>query len=120
MTRTLLLLLLLPAMLSAREVHFNKLINPHILLSELKAAGFLFTPNNIICQGTKCILYLDDREAKDPSAIIAAHVYVDLRTQEKVRRDAIVALIKKWKAGTITAQEKDQLILDFLVLWAGL
>jgi hypothetical protein len=102
------LLLLLCAPLDAREVRINKKTNIERLEADLRAAGFQIEYS--ACAEASCTMVLPDSEKKDPSAIIAAHTYID----PAIEKDRMRLLAKKWKDGAITDAEKDEL-LKFLV-----
>lgn len=64
---------------SAREFRFSKKVNQTVLGNQLRANGFLTSGSTCahLPDRYDCTLVLSDDEAKDPSAIIAAHVYTD-------------------------------------------
>lgn len=97
-----------------KEHRFNKKIDLSPLQQELTAAGFKV--QDVSCYGTSCVLRLDDAEKKDPSSIIAAHVAGAAQMKKRGELAALRALVQKWKAGTITPAEKDDLILRFIAL----
>lgn len=99
------LFLVLQAQAQAAETKFNKQVNPGKLRKELEAASFKV--ENLRCDGTACTLVLAAAEKKNPDSVIAAHVFVD----REQRRDALRALIKKWRAGGLSAAEKDDMLI---------
>jgi hypothetical protein len=99
---------------SAKEHRFDKKIEPFALQQELKAAGFQV--RDISCLGTACILRLEDSERKNPKSVIDAHKWEDPQEKRKRELDALRALRDKWKAGTITPAEKDELLRRFIEL----
>lgn len=97
---------------AAREHQFTKRISPSLLKKELISNGFKVKV--IDCIATACTLVLDDDETRNPKPIIDAHVFIDLRAKDRQELAAIKALTAKWRAGTITPAEKDDLILRFI------
>lgn len=100
------LLSLLLSSCYARDVAFTKQVNPEVLQAELKAAGFAVKSIHRI--GSRQWIVLDG--AGDPGAVIAAHVYVAPDAQVTAKREQAKALALKWRARTITAEEKDELL----------
>lgn len=88
---TLLMLLALPC--AARDVVFSKPVDEGKLHAELKAAGFKVIGVNRL--GAKQWVMLEDGEAKDPAAVIAAHVYVDPKVARQALLDELEALEAK-------------------------
>lgn len=98
----------------AKEHRFNKKVDLSSLQQELVAAGFKV--QDLSCYGSACVLRLDDAEGKNPSSIIAAHAADAAQNRRRSELAALRALVQKWKAGTITPAEKDDLILRFIAL----
>lgn len=97
----------------AGNFSFTKKINPDVFQSQLISAGF--NVDHISCSGDHCwIAWGSGGEKKDPTPIITAHVYADPIVEDKKDREQISLLGAKLKAGTITPQEKDQILLLML------
>ena len=95
---------------------FDKRVNLDILQQELKDGGF--NVDHIRCSGTKCTIFWGaGGEAKNPAAIINNHQYIDLEKQRAEQRDSMRALADKWRQGTITPAEKDELLLKFILFY---
>lgn len=84
------------------------------LEKQLRAAGFAVEYSR--CSGPNCETIFAPEESKDPSTIIENYVYVDPAIAVNAARAQAVALAKKLKAGTITAAEKDALLLRLCFL----
>ncbi|MFA6091778.1 MAG: hypothetical protein WCU88_02455 [Elusimicrobiota bacterium] len=93
---------------SAREYTFSKKIEAGRLQSELRSAGFQV--DYITCLGEKCRIIMPDKEKKNPKAIIDAHKIIDRRAQFEARLAKARPLAKKMIDGTISPQEKDELL----------
>jgi hypothetical protein len=62
---------------------------------------------------------MPDTEKKDPMPIVQKYVYVDAREVRRKNVEALQALYDKWQAGTITNEEKDQLIKQAVGMLLG-
>ncbi len=95
----------------AREHRFKKKIVPHKLHAELRAGGFAI--ERIECFGQEfddCRAIFPDAEKKDPTSVIQAHVYEDLRAERLASRNEAILLVKKLKAQDIANAERDRLL----------
>lgn len=93
---------------SAREVKFDKKVDAGALQAQLIAAGFKV--NYIECSTTRCKIVMPDSEKKNPMPEVQRYVYVDAQEVRAKKMAALLTLYDKWEAGTITNEEKDQLI----------
>ena len=93
---------------SAREVKFEKKIDAGALQAQLVAIGFKISW--IECSVNRCKVVMPDSEKKDPMPVIRKYVYIDPVEARRNKMTALQALYDKWEAGTITNEEKDQLI----------
>ena len=110
------MLLLLATAASAERAHvfFVPVANPNMaaLADELQAANFSF----IFISGPAgnkpgpASLTMPDSETKDPSAVIAAHVWADPSEQRDTLRNRIVLLAKKVRDGNANQAEKEELL----------
>jgi len=102
----------------ARPYRIQNKINSVKLLGELGHAGIMV--NSLDCPGSfqGCVLYLPDREKRNPEPVIQAHQYEDWAAQDAEQRKRLEQLAQKWKGGELTPQEKDKLLrlLVFQVL----
>ncbi len=100
----------------AREVQFERMVNPSLLKQELISSGFAidYIQANIRIGGG--VIVMPDSETKDPSAVIAAHIVPDTEGARTTARTQAIALAKKLKAGTASAAEKDALLLRLCFL----
>lgn len=98
---------------SAAEFTYAKRTNANELIKELVAAGFAVDYVSAKADSTKIVL--SDGELKDPGGVVSAHTYTDPQTTSATRMARIKALAWKLKNGTITAAERDELLLKFLV-----
>lgn len=107
------LVLVLASKAEAKDYKFVKKIMNSDLQNELLAAGI--TVDSIGCEDNRCIAY---NASADPSAVIAAYVYVDPDIKRRNNRAAAVALVKKLRAATATQADKDDLLgrLAFILL----
>lgn len=101
----------------AREVKFDKKVDAGVLQAQLVAAGFKVS--YIECSGTRCKVTMPDSEKKDPMPEIRKYVYVDAQELRSEKMSELRALYGKWEAGTITNDEKDQLIKATLGIVLG-
>ena len=92
----------------AREVKFEKKVDAGALQAQLTASGFKISW--IECSENRCKIVMPDSEMKDPMPIVKKYAYVDAREVRRKKVEALQALYDKWEAGTITNEEKDQLI----------
>jgi len=101
---------------------FKKRVTPHLLQQQLVAAGYNVSPElGIACSDDNCAIYWGaGGEAKDPRSVIDAHVYQDRSALGAQEREALKALALKWKAGTITILEKEDLLKRLVLLLLGL
>jgi predicted NAD/FAD-binding protein len=93
---------------SLHEVRFKKKVDPGALQARLSVSGFKV--DHINCSAEDCILFLSSSESKDPSSVIRKYVYEDPLESRKKALASVSALYEKWKAKTITNEEKDELI----------
>lgn len=93
---------------SAREVKFDKRVDPSVLQTQLITAGFKVS--YIECSGIHCKVTMPDAEKKDPMPEIRKYAYVDAQEIRMKKMSGLKALYGKWEAGTITNEEKDELI----------
>lgn len=98
---------------AAKEYRFVKTIDPAALQTELVAAGFKV--RHITCVAESCAISLEDSEAKSPKKIVDSYVFINSSLRRRQDLAELRALAEKWKAGTITPSEKDQLILRFIL-----
>lgn len=101
----------------AREVKFDKKVDAGDLQRQLIAAGF--TISYIECSGTRCKITMPDSEKKDPTIEIRKYVYVDAQEARSKTTAKLMALYDKWESGTISNEEKDQLIKGALAIVLG-
>jgi hypothetical protein len=100
-----------------RDVSFKKKVNAGALQAELVAAGF--SVQYIECSRDNCVVHLSPDEKKDPLPVIQKYKHVDPIQERKKKTDALRAAHDKWRAGTITAKEKDRLIRDVIGMMLG-
>lgn len=101
----------------AREVKFEKKVDAGALQAQLVAAGFKVS--YIECSINRCKITMPDSEKKDPLPEVKKYVYVDVQEVRTKKRAALLTLYDKWEAGTITNDEKDQLIKGSLGIILG-
>jgi len=101
----------------AREVKFDKRVDAGALQAQLIAAGFKVS--YIECSTTRCKITMPDSEKKDPMPEVRKYVYVDAREVREKKMTALRELYDKWEAGTISNEEKDQLIKSTLGIVLG-
>ena len=101
----------------AREVKFDKKVDVGALQTQLIAAGFKV--NYIECSATRCRITMPDTEKKDPMPEVRKYVYVDFHEVREKKMAGLRALYGKWEAGTISNEEKDQLIKGALGIVLG-
>lgn len=113
-----------PLFASARTISIKKKVNVGLLHEELKAAGYLVENVGWDERTTTGWINLNAKEKKDPSSIVTAHVYVsreELLARKQKSIDSIWVSIKKLeaklKAGSISSQEKDALIINLIALY---
>lgn len=117
----LLALLSLPA--QARQFDFVKQVNADVLQSELVAVSFAV--QGINCSGApaydRCSIFMPDSEAKDPSAVVAAHVYVDQAAKVTLRKSQLRTLALKLKNNNaaMTQTDRDNLMLLIVYFLQG-
>lgn len=111
--------LMVPASQSAfaREVKFDKKVDPAALQMQLINAGFKIS--YIECSVSRCKITMPDSEKKDPIPEIRKYVHVDSLEARERKLVAMRALYEKWEAGTILNEEKDQLIRSSIGLVLG-
>jgi len=102
---------------SAREVRFEKKVDAGALQAQLIAAGFKVS--YIECSVNRCKIVMPDAENKDPMPEVRKYVYVDAEEVRAKKITAMRTLHEKWEAGTITNEEKDQLIRGALGIILG-
>ncbi len=103
MIRALIALFLATA--QAREVPVRRDISAGLLQEQLKSAGFQV----LYIAGGKVVFA--DSEKKDPSAIIAAHVYVDPQEKQRIALEELAALAVKIEGAKETAAERRRFML---------
>lgn len=104
--------------LAAGQYVFEKQVSVAKLQSELVSAGF--NVQSITCIGTKCrIEWRSGGEVKNPKKIINAHVYEDMDEARERRRRQMRAQLKRWRAGEISANEKDELLRGIAEMLLG-
>lgn len=121
------LMLGVPAVDAAPATKFSRRVVPHILIDELRVAGFNIGRGNgsISCVENAdapwdCeILWGSGGETKDPAPVINAHRYRDLRAESQAAWARIRVLAEKWRRETITAAEKDELVKLFILTSVG-
>lgn len=101
----------------ARDVHFDKKVDAGVLQAQLVTAGFKVT--YIECSTTRCKITMPDSEKKDPMPEVRKYVYADARELREKRMLTLRTLYDKWEAGTISNEEKDQLIKSTLGIVLG-
>lgn len=101
----------------AREVKFDKKVDAGALQAQLVAAGFKV--NYIECSTTRCRITMPDSEKKDPMPEVRKYVYIDAQEAREKKIAALRTLYDKWEAGTISNEEKDQLIKGTLGVVLG-
>ena len=111
--RQLIVILAFAAHAGATDYSFTKKIHPGDLQAQIVAGGI--TVEHIGCSGNKCTVF---NASADPSAIIAAYVFMDPMVKVQTNRTAAIALVKKLRASTATQAEKDELLgrLSFMLL----
>lgn len=102
----------LPA--GAAEFRFKKKVDVGALHAQLAAAGFAV--KGVTCRELDCVATFADSETRDPSSIVSSHRWEDPLANRRAELAALRNLVAKWKAGTISPAEKDDLILRFIVL----
>ena len=99
-------------------VRFKKKVDAGALQAQLVSAGFAI--DFIECSVDNCTIHMPPTETKDPLPIVEKYVYVDPREAHQKKLTAMKALYDKWQAGTITNDEKDQLLKQLVALVLGL
>lgn len=94
----------------ARTVHFKKKVDPAALQHELRGAGI--TVYYISCSRDDCKIVMPDSEKKNPLPIVEKYVYVDAFDARRKKLDSMRDLLHKWRVGSISDSEKDQLLLN--------
>jgi hypothetical protein len=101
----------------AREVKFEKKVDAGALQAQLTSAGFKILW--IECSVNKCKIVMPDSEKKDPMSIVQKYVYVDTAEVKRKKTRDLQALYDKWDRGTITVDEKDQLLKEVVRVILG-
>jgi hypothetical protein len=99
------------------EIKFKKKVDPGALQRELTNAGFSI--DYIQCVNDYCTIHLGQNEKKDPMTVVNKYIYVDPVANRLKKMAAVQALYAKWEAGTISAEEKDLLIKEFIGVVLG-
>jgi hypothetical protein len=94
--------------LISNDVHFQKRIDPGALQAQLIAGGFAI--RYIDCSVDNCTIHMQPTETKDPMPIVGKYVYVDPWLERQKKVDTMRTLYSKWQDGTITPEEKDDLL----------
>lgn len=92
----------------AREVKFDKKVDVGALQAQLIKAGFKIS--YIECSANRCRITMPDSETKDPMPEVRKYNFVDPRELSASKITTLQGLYDKWEAGTISTEEKDQLI----------
>ncbi|MBI3298126.1 MAG: hypothetical protein HYZ75_08180 [Elusimicrobia bacterium] len=113
---------------AAGTFKFSRKVVLDKLVSELAAAGYNIRPDDGYVQCTQnkdtpwdCVItWGRGGETRDPSPVINTHQYVESAAARKALQAQMRSLAEKWKAGTITAAEKDDLLKIFVFSYLGL
>lgn len=100
--------LLFPFNAIAREVRFDKQIDPGTLQQQLKAAGFQV--QWIECSTIHCKIVLPDSEKKDPMPFVKKYEYVSPEQIRAKQRARMITLVDRLDGKTITQEERDELL----------
>lgn len=105
--------LILAFVANAGAVTTTKPVNIDRLADELEAAGCVLTADRAYT--IEGVTTINTVNVCDVAVVIAAHVYVD----PQLARTRLRFLARKWRLGTITPAEKDELIKAWILRMLG-